>query len=329
LLNVRNSRFVGGTPYSYLVKKGDLKFPVRWDTKFVFKDGDYFEREENFDINDYEYLIIPCHRMEKALDPILRPYGIDIEGDMKNFFKIEELPGEVMDDLIELITSEDYKSSYPEEFLFFEGCQYEIDGTIHDLMVQLPPYIDGCLDDLADEVTDEFLDEYIVEAYERYTEDNKCEHLIKVDKGFWYKYYPEELNQPHMLMERLWEDEIDLNVYTPIEFEPRDVPVREQRTDSSEKYLDEKTEFDFYFSEKGLYMGLIANERRYNTALINDEITIYTEMVFKGEKPSSTHEDLIHLGVGKLRTVEHHELPYEEMLGYSMIMGIKHRMEKK
>ncbi|XMA29127.1 hypothetical protein M9428_30925 (plasmid) [Bacillus bombysepticus] len=282
--------------YGYLIKKGDFRYPKRWINTENIPVKERFVSQKKFHPEEYEGFIFNDWTLGKNIQNILKEYDIDIQDDINEFLKLEEITESVAKQLQSLFHSEDFYNQYPEEFEFYECYEYEFDGNKEKFIIGEDSGF-YCTDITYDQ-TDWFFNQYITEAYEK-NEAIQTEHLFQTDSNEWYHYYPGDNRDNYWIMEEIEEEnlnEFPIHEYTRMEIEERNIPEKDDNDIDLSVYFAPETEYDFYFSQQMFLQTYSIKDGYVATANINGKRVWYTEMVMKGEEVVFKRDDLEYLG---------------------------------
>lgn len=300
----------------YFIKHGDFNKPVDWINTYGIKDVSTFIKIEEFNPELYEFMFYHDIGLPNELQKVLEPYGIDIQQDMNEFLKIEELPSDVIEPIKSLINAQESHMVYPEDFTFLEGYEFENDGEHFKFIIgEDYGYYST---DITYDVTEQFFDRYIIETYYKETSQG-TEYVFKTDEGHWYRYYSGDSGNNYVVLVDIYREELvefPFYEYTLLETEERSIPKRRERLDfdiALSQLIDKDSPYDFYYSEKAFSLQVLEEDKEKRLAFINGEWLTYTDRVSKGETPSNEWKDVQFIGSGTFGGTKKEEYTKEEM----------------
>ncbi|PGL82596.1 hypothetical protein CN931_14415 [Bacillus sp. AFS054943] len=309
--------------WGYLIRHEEFNQPVKWKNIYKMNSLDSYVLQDEFNPEEYEYMIYEETGVARELHRILASYGIHIENSLEEFLKLEKIPAAAVKEVKECLVAKECMNTYPEDFPVADGYEYIFEGEKKKFIIENDENYDDCT--LYDQ-TDQFFPSYIVETYRKKVNEQYI-YLFKTHYEEWYQYYDVDVSDNCWVLKGIYEDELEsfpLSSYELIETEKRDIPEEEKIPNIDwEKLLDPNVEHDFYYSDKMFALSFLSKEGRFNVVNIDGEWKRYSEMVIKGEKPMSKWDDMIYIGTALQGEIKEERLTTAEMMEFAVYMREK------
>ncbi|MBU3574162.1 hypothetical protein IUK39_29415 [Priestia aryabhattai] len=192
-----------------LIKKGDFEYPRRWIryTDIPFEEA--IVPLDTFNIDDYEYIILPDFSLEEGLKEVFEENGIDTDPFYKGLMKFEKIPVNLQALIRDALERSEGADDWFEEHKL-ECFTYQKDGKQIAIALTGDPEIH----DVKYEYTQKFLDKRVVKRY--FIDSEKTKELIslrdKEDIEFhpreeWFVLYSETDNNSFFILENVYDVE--------------------------------------------------------------------------------------------------------------------------
>jgi len=167
-----------------LIKKGDFEYPRRWlrYTDIPFEEA--IVLLDTFNIDDYEYIVLPDFSLDKELKLVFEEYGLDTDPYFKGLVKFEKIPVNLQI-LIRNELEENQGTKWLEEDTL-ECFMYQN----KDKQVAIALTGDPEIHDVRHECTQMFLDKRVVKRY--FIDSEKTKELISLRDKEDIEYHPRE-----------------------------------------------------------------------------------------------------------------------------------------
>jgi hypothetical protein len=167
-----------------LIKKGDFEYPRRWlrYTDIPFEEA--IVLLDTFNIDDYEYIVLPDFSLDKELKLVFEEHGIDTDPYFKGLMKFEKIPVSLQT-LIRNELEENQGIKWLEEDTL-ECFMYQN----KDKQIAIALTGDPEIHDVRHESTQKFLDKRIVKRY--FIDSEKTKELISLRDKEDIEYHPRE-----------------------------------------------------------------------------------------------------------------------------------------
>ncbi|HFO1034255.1 TPA: hypothetical protein ACHIRZ_003504 [Bacillus paranthracis] len=309
--------------WGYLIRPGEFHKPVKWVNTYKMHSLDSYVLLNEFNPNEYEYMIFEEFGLAKQLNQILSSHGININNSFEEFLNIAEIPAAAVEEVRDCLIKNECMNVYPEDFPIVDGYEYAYAEEKKKFIVETEDHYDDVT--LYDQ-THYFSDHYIVESYKK-TINGQHTYLYKTHYDEWYQLYSLDTSDKCWVFKEVFEEEFDnlpLSSYEKMITEKREIPQEEINYQLNLKKLhDPNTECDFYYSDKMFALGFLNNGGRINVVNIDGELKRYSEMVFKGEQPFSKWDDLVYVGTAAQKEIQEDFLTEQEMMQFAVYMRNK------